>query len=375
MASITTVTVGTNAQPLAAPPLAGATAAVLTVINLDTANTVNLGSSANQLALELGPLASVTLTAPIYAAAATEQLKVGVVPGGSGYSPGSLTINGPVTAEITGPVEISDIEGGTVTFTNDDIEVNGNVGVLNNVTVVSTAAAVAPGVTKQVFDQVAMPATAQSYLIEAIPVTTGAYYFATDITVSHYDASGNLMGIEEFTVSNAAFSGSSCAVRGKILGASVSVSVQTAAAAWLEAVSGIGSLNMSSVTFLLSASPFEYPGLSQTVACQNDRTLGVQDYTSTDAIGAVNYATLDNYEGSAWMSYYVYSGTANIQPIVQSYSVANGTSPLKHYWFAPTSTGANFQEIALDNRLHTIVLRTISVSAAATVYISLTPVN
>jgi hypothetical protein len=106
MASITTITVGLNAQPLAPAPVVGAAADVVTVINLDTANTVNLGSQANQLALQLGPLASVTLTAPVWAGAATVPLEIGIIPGGGSYSPGSLTITGPVTAEITGPVTV-----------------------------------------------------------------------------------------------------------------------------------------------------------------------------------------------------------------------------------------------------------------------------
>lgn len=106
MAAISTAYVGANAQPLLGAPAAGQAPASVTVINLDTENTVNLGSAASQLQFPLGPLASLTMTAPVWAAAATEPLQVGLVPGGSGYSPGSLTITGPVTAEITGPVTV-----------------------------------------------------------------------------------------------------------------------------------------------------------------------------------------------------------------------------------------------------------------------------
>jgi len=102
MASITTITVGLDAQPLAPAPVVGAAATVITVINLDTVNVVNLGSSSSQLGLALGPLASITLAAPVWAGAATGQLQVGIIPGGSNYSPGALTITGPVTATITG---------------------------------------------------------------------------------------------------------------------------------------------------------------------------------------------------------------------------------------------------------------------------------
>jgi hypothetical protein len=106
MASISTITVGLNSQPLAPAPVAGATPDSILVVNLDTENTVNLGSASSQLGLLLGPLASITLTAPVWAAAVTQPLQVGIAPGGSSYSPGSLTITGPVTVEITGPVEV-----------------------------------------------------------------------------------------------------------------------------------------------------------------------------------------------------------------------------------------------------------------------------
>lgn len=128
MASIATAAVGPNAQPLAPAPVAGAAADVVTVINLDTENTVMLGSSATHLPFPLGPLATQTLQAPVWAAAAAGPVQVGVIPGGGAYSPGALTITGPVTAEITGPVAISDIEGGTVTFTNDTIDIIGTGG-------------------------------------------------------------------------------------------------------------------------------------------------------------------------------------------------------------------------------------------------------
>jgi hypothetical protein len=142
MASINTITVGLNAQPLAPAPLAGAAATVVTVINLDTANTVNLGSSSDQLGLALGPLASLTLNAPVWAGAATAQLQVGIIPGGGAYSPGALTITGPVTATISGPVTVSSITSavtvssitapvdiGTITGSVDINSVSGNVNV------------------------------------------------------------------------------------------------------------------------------------------------------------------------------------------------------------------------------------------------------
>lgn len=128
MASLTTARVGLNQQTIVPGPVGGADADQALIINLDLENTVNLGSSSTNLSFPLGPLASATLTAPVYAAAATEPLEVGIAPGGSSYSPGSLTITGPVTAEITGTVTVAgtvDIAAGDVTFTNDQIDVTG----------------------------------------------------------------------------------------------------------------------------------------------------------------------------------------------------------------------------------------------------------
>lgn len=145
MTALTTALVGKNVQTLAPGPVVGATADTVLIINLDTANSVNLGNSSTNLAFPLGPLASTTLTAPVYGSAATEQVTVGIAPGGSSYSPGSLTITGPVTAEITGPIDAVvsgavsvtsgtvdatvtgpvDIASGSVTFTNSNIDVEG----------------------------------------------------------------------------------------------------------------------------------------------------------------------------------------------------------------------------------------------------------
>jgi hypothetical protein len=55
---------------------------------------------------------------------------ISVIPGGTAYSPGSLAISGPVTATITGTVNADvtgtvDIAAGSVTFTNDQIDITG----------------------------------------------------------------------------------------------------------------------------------------------------------------------------------------------------------------------------------------------------------
>jgi hypothetical protein len=153
MASLTTALVGPNVQTLAPAAIAGAEAGQVLIINLDLENTVNLGSSQTNLAFPLGPLASAVLTAPVYAAAATQALLVGIAPGGVSYSPGSLTITGPVTAEITGPVTVegSVAISGTPTVdlaagTTVDISGTTDVNVQNaNIDVIGAGGFITPG--------------------------------------------------------------------------------------------------------------------------------------------------------------------------------------------------------------------------------------
>lgn len=85
MASISIATVGMNSQPVAPGPVSGATADPVMVVNLDEVNTVYLGSSANQVVLPLGPVASVTLAPPVWASAPVP-VTVGVIPGGIAWA-------------------------------------------------------------------------------------------------------------------------------------------------------------------------------------------------------------------------------------------------------------------------------------------------
>jgi hypothetical protein len=103
------------------------------LINLDDTNTAYYGYSGgiapeSQVALPLGPLASIVVSSagPVWIVAA-EPLEVAASPGASGYSPGSLTITGPVTAEITGTVAVN-VQNATLAVTGSvDAEVTGSV--------------------------------------------------------------------------------------------------------------------------------------------------------------------------------------------------------------------------------------------------------
>jgi hypothetical protein len=110
MGNLTTAVVGTTPSVIYGSP---GSSQGITVLNLDTSGTVWLGYSASMAAatggggIPVGPLASMQFdgTQSVYAVAAG-QLTIGIAPGVTSYTAGSLTISGPVTADITGPVEV-----------------------------------------------------------------------------------------------------------------------------------------------------------------------------------------------------------------------------------------------------------------------------
>jgi hypothetical protein len=92
----------------------GSAASPVQVVNLDTENTVYLSYASNPNVGQAGvfpvmPLGSMAFDGTVSVWGVTpagQTAEIGVVPGGSNYSPGSLAITGPVTATITGPVEV-----------------------------------------------------------------------------------------------------------------------------------------------------------------------------------------------------------------------------------------------------------------------------
>jgi hypothetical protein len=164
------------------------------VINLDTENTVFVGTSssinpANGSALPLGPLASQVMdgTESIWAVTSGPVIELGLVPGGGGYSPGSFTITGPVAATLTGPVTISDIEGGTVTLDNATVNVTGVGGYIT------------PGQVGNIYNSVSTTAG---------PGTTVA--LASDLDVSNYTSV--VLAAENVVNSSASAGAAVCAV-------------------------------------------------------------------------------------------------------------------------------------------------------------------
>jgi hypothetical protein len=94
----------------------GSQSSPIQLINQDTINTVYVAYASNLSigqpgVYPIGPLASMAFdgTVSVWGITAGPTVAVGVIPGGSNYSPGSLAITGPVTAAISGPVTVSSI--------------------------------------------------------------------------------------------------------------------------------------------------------------------------------------------------------------------------------------------------------------------------
>ena len=160
MPALTTVNVGSNVTLLYGSQ--GSAGTPLTVINLDTANTVYVGNVSNldpsgSNVIPLNPLSSISFdgSVSVYAITLGPQVRVAITPGGNSYSAGQLTITGPVTAEITGPVDANilgtasvavtgtpnvNVVSGTLnaTVTNATINVAGSVSLIPTIANITT---------------------------------------------------------------------------------------------------------------------------------------------------------------------------------------------------------------------------------------------
>jgi hypothetical protein len=138
MPTITTVNVTSKSPPTLIIGAQGGTVATIQIVNLDTTNTVYVGNTSNLIigqpgVFPLGPLASMSFdgTKPVYGITLGPTVVVGLIPGGSNYSPGSLAIAGSVNATVSGNVNIANtptvnLSGGTT------IDVAGNVDVIGS---------------------------------------------------------------------------------------------------------------------------------------------------------------------------------------------------------------------------------------------------
>jgi hypothetical protein len=215
MAALTTVTV-TSRSP--ATPLfggQGSSATPIQVVNLDPDNTLYVGNTSNLAVGQPGvfplePLGSMSFdgSVTVYAiTAAGLTVLAGVVPGGSNYSAGSLSISGPVTATISGPVDAV-ITGTTdVSVTNANIDVfgvggfiaPGQVGNVFN----SVASAVPPATTVQIANFLNVSTFASIVLsarnLSNSSVAAGAAVCAI-LTVQWLDSASNVVAVDVVSI-------------------------------------------------------------------------------------------------------------------------------------------------------------------------------
>lgn len=114
------------------------------------------------------------------------------------------------------------------------------VPLLRNIVVLGDTTVINAGTTSGVFSQ-SYGNFYEGYLIEVIPQNPGARVFAADVVISHVDASGNTVAIEQVTVSNYQNLGNNTSlIRGKLLGSTIKVQAQVAASSWFTGVVGAG---------------------------------------------------------------------------------------------------------------------------------------
>lgn len=95
----------------------GSTPSPITVINTDGTNTIWVGNQSNIMPAASGtmpllPGSAITFdgSVSVYAVAQPGIMVIAAItPGGASYSPGTITITGPVTATISGPIAVSSI--------------------------------------------------------------------------------------------------------------------------------------------------------------------------------------------------------------------------------------------------------------------------
>lgn len=218
------------------------------------------------------------------------------------------------------------------------------VPLLRNITVLNTSAVLAAGTTT-VLPNIAYGAFSEGYLIEVIPQHPGTRIFAVDLSIAHLDASGNTVAIEQITLSNWQNVGNDTSmVRGRLLGTSLTVTAQVAASAWLNTITG-GSVTADSIQVRQCELQTYVPGTGKRVPVITDSGGLLLSTSHTVPLGAVaGVATLvqvlPDYTGPVW----VHSATGTgggfqYAPVINSYTVSNGTGALSGITFPNVASG------------------------------------
>lgn len=253
------------------------------------------------------------------------------------------------------------------------------VPLVREITVLGTSEVLAAGSTTALPSQ-AYGVFAEGYLIEVIPQHPGTDVFAADLVITHTDASGNNVCVEQVTLSNWQNVGNNTSiVRGRLLGTQLQVTVKVAASAWINGVTG-GAVTADSVTVRQCALLTYVPGTGKRVPVIQTADGLLLDNAAGVPLGSVSgvanlVAVLPDYTGPVVVSSATTTGGGLLyQPVINSYTVAAGTGPVNAISFPNVGSGSPLiSQVSLPSCFNVAFLiqrSTVSASASMSVIIN-----
>lgn len=250
------------------------------------------------------------------------------------------------------------------------------VPLIREITVLGTSTVLAAGSTTALPLQAYGP-FAEGYLIEVIPQHPGTDIFAVDLVITHQDASGNNLCVEQVTLSNFQNVGNNTSVvRGRLLGTSLQVTAMVAASAWINGVTG-SAVTADSVTIRQCALLTYVPGTGKRVPViqqADGLLLNTSSHVTLGAVAGVAtlVAVLPDYTGPVVVASATTTGGGFLyQPVINSYTVASGTGATNAISLANVGNGSPLiQEISLPSCFNVaFIIQRSTVSANASMSI------
>lgn len=225
-----------------------------------------------------------------------------------------------------------------------------------------------------------------------VDATDGSHTVVTDIVVTHLNLSGNVVHIDFFGGVYTSYSlgfpqhfGAPTTVRGNIYGSTLQIGVFVAAAAWLNAVTGLTGLTASNLDLrvytipssLSDPEPVMFNG-NPLNAASNSVLPGNVLYSGVGLALAHGAETANipmvPYAGPVVFNLFqtgVTTTPTNLRASMQSYSVAGGTSPVVSQQFAtPAALVAMVEALNMPSLFNCIQIENFDAAQAATVYAS-----
>lgn len=253
------------------------------------------------------------------------------------------------------------------------------VPLIREITVLSTSSVLAAGSTTALALQ-AYGAFAEGYLIEVIPQHPGTDIFAADLVITHQDASGNNLCVEQVTLSNYQNVGNNTSVvRGRLLGTSLQITVKVAASSWINGVTG-SAVTADSVQIRQCALLTYVPGTGKRVPVIQQADGLLLNTSSNVLLGAVAgvaslVAVLPDYTGPIVVTSATSTGGGFLyEPVINSYTVASGTGATNAISFPNVGSGSPLiQAVSLPscfNIAFIIQRSTVSANASMSIIIN-----